>query len=173
MNKILYFITSIVIALASFSSCLPDNSQQWEDYLEELERQRKIVHEQYLADSTLISNYLIENDTLATWDKESGLFYNILEPGSDQKPNINSLIEFKYKGSLTDGFVFSESENGETVFSVLGELIGGWQIGIPKIGAEGHIILYLPSYLGYGTKEMPNIPANSVLIFEVELIGFF
>ncbi|HOO85258.1 MAG TPA: FKBP-type peptidyl-prolyl cis-trans isomerase [Prolixibacteraceae bacterium] len=173
MRKILYYLASLIIAVVSFSSCLPDNSEEWEKYYAELEAKRKQIQEQYLADSTLIVNYLLENDSIAVWDSTSGIFYNIIEPGEETHPTVYSSINVTYKGMLLDGTVFDETENNEPVVLYLGQVISGWQIGIPKIGVDGHIILYLPSYYGYGNTEYHNLPANSVLMFEVRLHGFY
>ncbi|HAD33478.1 MAG TPA: FKBP-type peptidylprolyl isomerase, partial [Chitinophagaceae bacterium] len=51
-------------------------------------------------------------------------------------------------------------------------LIVGWQEGIPLIGAGGKIKLYLPPSLAYGSNANGNIPANSSLIFDIDLLGF-
>jgi len=56
-------------------------------------------------------------------------------------------------------------------FSLAG-VIKGWQEGIPKIGKNGKIKLMIPSALGYGASEFGSIPANSVLIFDIELDSF-
>jgi peptidylprolyl isomerase len=54
----------------------------------------------------------------------------------------------------------------------LGRLIKGWQEGIPLISIGGKITLYLPPSLGYGAVAQQNIPANSILIFDIELVSF-
>jgi FKBP-type peptidyl-prolyl cis-trans isomerase FkpA len=73
----------------------------------------------------------------------------------------------KYTGRLTNGSVF-DSSTGATF--ALANLITGWQQGIPYIGKGGKITLYLPPSLGYGSQASGSIPANSILIFEIELI---
>ena len=47
-------------------------------------------------------------------------------------PSINSEIQVKYKGYLTDGTVFDETPGDDTRFFFLGQMIRGWQIGIPR-----------------------------------------
>jgi FKBP-type peptidyl-prolyl cis-trans isomerase len=47
----------------------------------------------------------------------------------------------------------------------------GWQYGLPLIKPGGKILLYLPPSLGYGSSPVGTIPANSVLIFEVQLVS--
>lgn len=173
MKKVLYYLASIIIAVVSFSSCLPDNSEEWEKYYAEMEAKRKQIHEQYLADSTLISNYLIENDSIAVWDSTSGIFYNIINEGDDNKPNTFSSIYVTYFGMTLDGTIFDKTKDNEPVVLVLNKIINGWQIALPKIGVDGNIIMYLPSYYAYGDSEYRNIPANSVLIFSVNLHAIY
>lgn len=173
MNKILIYTSFAILAMVSFTSCLDDNSEEWDKYLEELEEQRKQIYDQFLVDSLLIVDYLAEHDSLASFDEENGIFYNIIEQGSDFNPTIRSIVEVKYRGMLLDGTVFDETEEDETAALQLSQLIGGWQLGLPKIGVGGTIILYLPSFYGYGKIAYKTIPANSVLIFQVELLGLY
>ena len=97
----------------------------------------------------------------------SGFFYEIIAPGSGSKPNICSSVTVKYTGWLTNGFKFDEELVGVTF--KLGQLIVGWQKGIPLIAKGGSINLFLPPSLGYGGTAQPGIPANSILIFNIQL----
>jgi FKBP-type peptidyl-prolyl cis-trans isomerase FkpA len=47
----------------------------------------------------------------------------------------------------------------------------GWKLGLPLIKAGGKIKLYLPPSLGYGNSVSGNIPANSILVFEITLVA--
>ena len=53
----------------------------------------------------------------------------------------------------------------------LKNLIIGWQKGIPLIQKGGSIRLYIPPSMGYGSKSSSSIPANSTLIFDIDLVG--
>lgn len=173
MIKYSIYIIFALFAAFSFTSCLDDNSKEWDKYLKDMEEQRKQVYDQFLIDSLLIVDYLAEHDSLATFDENNGIFYNIIEQGSDHHPTNSSIIEVKYRGMLLDGTVFDETEEDETADLQLSRLIGGWQIGLPKIGVGGTIILYLPSFYGYGKIAYKTIPANSILIFQVELLELY
>lgn len=126
---------------------------------------------QFQKDRNAILEYLAANNVDAE-GTQSGLFYRIETPGGDTGPNINSFVEIKYKGELTDGTVFDETPEGQTVEFELFRLIRGWQLGLPLIGRGGKIHLYVPSSLGYGGSRVGSIPPNSILIFEIELIDF-
>ncbi|WP_290713819.1 FKBP-type peptidyl-prolyl cis-trans isomerase [Flavihumibacter sp. CACIAM 22H1] len=104
---------------------------------------------------------------------ESGLYYEIIEPGTGGTPNLNSLIEIKYRGELTNGTVFDSQTDPTKTRWALRSLIPGWQIAIPKIKKGGKIKMVIPSALGYGCRANGNIPANSILFFEVELVDFY
>ena len=107
---------------------------------------------------------------------ESGLFYNITKEGTGLSPSKGSKVSVHYKGSLIDGTVFDSSyqRNEPIEFSVgIGQVIKGWDEGIMllKKGASARFVI--PSDLGYGAQGAgANIPPNSTLIFDVELINF-
>lgn len=101
-----------------------------------------------------------------------GFYYEIDTAGTGNVPSICSNVTVKYAGFLTNGFKFTSAseENVGSTF-VLGQLIGGWQRGIPLIKAGGTIRLYLPPSLGYGSNAAGPIPPNSILLFTIQLTG--
>ncbi len=123
-------------------------------------------------DKKIIEDYLKAHNITTAQSNASGLYYVIQEPGTGNHPNINSVVTVNYKGYLTDGTVFDESAAGKPYTSRLSNLIAGWQQGIPVISAGGKIQLFIPSALGYGSSPAGKIPANSVLIFDIELVKF-
>ncbi|MBA2562917.1 MAG: FKBP-type peptidyl-prolyl cis-trans isomerase [Chitinophagaceae bacterium] len=117
-----------------------------------------------------LKNYL-GADSLVTLQHPSGFFYKIISPGSGQGiVNLCSNVTIKYTGKLTNGTVFDKTEPGVTATFLLGDLIIGWQKGLPLISKGGTITLYIPPTLGYGPSANGNIPGNSILIFDVELV---
>lgn len=167
-----YFILALLVGV-TVSSCLDSNDEEYQQYLAEVEAHNQKVYEQYLNDSTLIAEYLLTNDSVAYFDSLYGIFYNILDSGTVYHPDLNSLVTVQYKGMLLDSTVFDQTEEDETAQFFLANLIPGWQIGLQKIGSGGKIILYLPSVYGYGETELTSVPANSVLIFDVDLVSFY
>jgi FKBP-type peptidyl-prolyl cis-trans isomerase FkpA len=98
-----------------------------------------------------------------------GFYYEIAAAGTGTvTPQICSDVRVKYTGFLTTGFKFDEELTGITFR--LGQLIVGWQRGLPLIKKGGTIYLYLPPSLGYGNTAVGSIPANSILIFSVEIV---
>lgn len=123
------------------------------------------------TDEEKILDFLAENNLEAD-RHESGLYYNIEQSGSNERPTIADSVTVRYKGSLLNGQVFDQTPGDTTVTFALNRLVLSWQIGIPLIGKGGEITLYSPSNLGYGSQSVGSIPAGSVLVFEIDLVDF-
>ena len=123
------------------------------------------------TDEEKILDYLTENNLTAD-RHETGLYYNIEEAGSNDRPTLSDSVTVRYKGALLDGQIFDQTQGNATVTFPLENLIPAWQIGIPLIGKGGAITLYSPSNMGYGNRSVGTIPAGSVLIFEIDLVDF-
>ena len=115
-----------------------------------------------------IRDYIADNGLQAD-STESGLFYVIDEPGNNEHPVQTDEITIAYTGKLLNGHVFDSSPSFKWR---LDGLILGWREGIPLFGKGGKGTLIIPSHLGYGSQQQGDIPANSVLIFEIELFDF-
>ncbi|MEP6794866.1 MAG: FKBP-type peptidyl-prolyl cis-trans isomerase [Saprospiraceae bacterium] len=123
---------------------------------------------QAVEDEMLIKTYLMDNNLQAE-KTESGLYYIITIPGNTEHPSSSNNVHISYTGSLLNGNVFDSNPSANFP---LGNLIEGMKEGISLLGKGGAATFYIPSGLGYGGTAKPGIPANSVLIFEVILIGF-
>ncbi len=113
-----------------------------------------------------VQTYLTDNSITAT-QHCSGAFYIIDAAGSGATPNVCSFINANYVGKLTNGTVFDQGTFQQPL--QLGQLVRGWVNTIPLIKQGGKIRLYLPPSLGYGSQANGSIPANSILIFDLEL----
>jgi FKBP-type peptidyl-prolyl cis-trans isomerase FkpA len=112
----------------------------------------------------------IQNNSISATKDDRGFYYNITAAGSGNKATVCSSVTVKYTGKLTNGTVFDNGGGNPQTF-YLGQLILGWQEGIPLIKSGGKITLYLPPSLAYGSQAQPGIPANSILVFDIELQG--
>jgi FKBP-type peptidyl-prolyl cis-trans isomerase FkpA len=112
-----------------------------------------------------LEQWLNTNGITATKDSR-GFFYKIVNAGNNIKPNTCNTVRVSYSGSLTDGTEFEFNGNASLNMA---QLIKGWQQALPMIGEGGLIKIYLPPSLAYGSTPKPNIPANSILIFDIEL----
>ncbi|MBX2947119.1 MAG: FKBP-type peptidyl-prolyl cis-trans isomerase [Cyclobacteriaceae bacterium] len=120
-------------------------------------------------DIQTIDSYLEDNSITAIADP-SGIRYTIDIEGDGVEPCLEYTITVMYKGKLlSTGAQFDASSS--PVSFPLSNLILGWQVILPKIKAGSRITLYLPSGFGYGSAASGAIPANSNLIFEIDLIN--
>ncbi len=101
----------------------------------------------------------------------TGLYFQIIEKGSDKKPGKNDRVRCHYVGTFLDGSEFDSSyKRSEPAEFVLNAVIPGWTQGLQLIGEGGKIKLFVPAKLGYGDQGTPGVPPASALIFEVELV---
>lgn len=117
--------------------------------------------------------FLAENATReGVITTESGLQYEVIIQGDGPKPTTISMVFVHYEGSLIDGTVFDSSyEREEPLSFPIGGVIQGWTEGLQLMPVGSTYKLYIPSELAYGSRDNGPIPANSVLIFKVELLG--
>ena len=102
---------------------------------------------------------------------DSGLKYKDLEVGTGKEAKPHDIVTVHYTGTLTNGKKFDSSwDDRKPLTRPLDELIKGWQEGIPGMKVGGKRKLVIPPELGYGNEAAGQIPPNSVLIFEVELM---
>jgi FKBP-type peptidyl-prolyl cis-trans isomerase len=99
----------------------------------------------------------------------SGIYYEIVSPGTGPMPTANSVVTVNYTGKLLNGTTFNKST--APVQFPLAEVIEGWQIGIPLVKKGGTIKLIIPSAYAYGCNGKDGIPPNAVLYFEVDLLN--
>src|SRR3989344_2283219 len=107
---------------------------------------------------------------------ENGLQIEDLKVGTGDEAKAGDTISVNYSGSLENGTVFDASakHGGPATFQIgVGQLIKGWDIGIPGMKIGGKRKLIVPPSLGYGSQNVGNglIPPNSTLVFEVELLA--
>ncbi|MCF8374111.1 MAG: FKBP-type peptidyl-prolyl cis-trans isomerase [Bacteroidales bacterium] len=105
----------------------------------------------------------------------SGLKIKITYPGDGPFPQTGDQVLVHYTGKLLDGTVFDSSVERKKPFTFqlgVGQVIKGWDEGIALLKKGGYATLYIPPELAYGDREMGAIPANSPLIFDVQLVDF-
>lgn len=102
---------------------------------------------------------------------QSGLQYEILQPGTGASPQASDRVRVHYRGTLLDGTEFDSSyKRGQPAEFPLSGVIKGWKEGLQLMKVGGKTKFYIPGDLAYGENSPPAIPPNSVLIFEVELL---
>jgi len=134
--------------------------------------------DQGAIDNKLILAYIQANNLTAK-ATGSGLYYVVTTPGDATRPLMTSTVEVKYRGYLLNGTVKGtqfdssyESSEQPAQFVGLTTLVKGFSEGLRLFGKGGKGTLIIPSTLGYGATANGAIPANSILIFDIELTNF-
>src|ERR1035437_8770453 len=94
--------------------------------------------------------------------------------GTGVEVKSGDTVTVNYLGTLTDGTKFDSSYDRNQPFTTqigVGQVIQGWDKGIIGMKVGGKRKLIIPAALGYGSQATGSIPANSTLIFEVELLS--
>ncbi len=105
--------------------------------------------------------------------KESGLRYEILQPGTGVIPTAQDTVVAHYAGTLAaDGKEFDNSyKRGEPITFPLGGVIRGWTEAMQLMPKGSKWRLFIPAQLAYGDRGAgADIPPGAALVFEVELI---
>lgn len=107
----------------------------------------------------------------SVYSTKSGLKYRKIKEGNGKHPTATDQVKVHYTGTLIDGKKFDSSiDRGEPLTFPLNAVIPGWTEGLQLMDEGSKYILYIPYNLGYGTRDVGDIPAGSTLIFEVELL---
>jgi FKBP-type peptidyl-prolyl cis-trans isomerase FkpA len=103
----------------------------------------------------------------------SGLQYEVLKAAEGPKPKAEDKVKVTYKGTFIDGTEFDSTEKngGQPIEFPLNGVIKGWTEGVQLMSVGSKFKFVIPSDLAYGDRDMGPIPANSVLVFEVELLA--
>jgi FKBP-type peptidyl-prolyl cis-trans isomerase FkpA len=132
---------------------------------------------------TLFSCSTYNDDEIGSFDKQikdhlskkgieckrssSGLYYKIIEPGEGVQIKYTDRVSFTYKGEFLNGKVF-DHEKKPVEFEVR-QLIGAWKEIMVELRPGGKAFLVAPPQLGYGDRQLDDIPANSILVYNLEV----
>ncbi|MBC7914862.1 MAG: FKBP-type peptidyl-prolyl cis-trans isomerase [Pyrinomonadaceae bacterium] len=114
-----------------------------------------------------VKKYISDKNITGLSRLSSGLYYQILTPGSGDDITAISTVTVAYKGMLTTGTVFDQSTSFKTDLS---STIPGWIQGVPLIKKGGKIRLIIPPSLAYGSQVRETIPPYSILDFDIEIL---
>jgi FKBP-type peptidyl-prolyl cis-trans isomerase len=114
-----------------------------------------------------------DNQQIMSQENQEGVESQDITTGDGETAEAGDTLTVHYVGTLTDGRVFDSSVDRGTpfVFTLgVGQVIRGWDEGMEGMRVGGRRLLVIPSEYAYGPNDVGSIPANSTLIFEVELL---
>lgn len=143
-----------------------------------MEESKVRAEKQIKVDDEKIQQYIKDQKLGEAQKTESGVYYIVTEQGKGEKPVAGDVVAVHYKGTRLDGKQFDSSydnpmSGGEPIRFPIGQqqVIKGWDDAIPQLNKGSKAILLIPSPLAYGEQApSPDIPANSILRFDVELV---
>ncbi|XDD44376.1 FKBP-type peptidyl-prolyl cis-trans isomerase [Leptospira sp. WS60.C2] len=122
----------------------------------------------------LIGIFLFVTLPLVSDEKEFQIIDLVV--GKGDEAFSGSYVTVHYVGKLKNGTKFDSSRDRNRPFEFnlgAGEVVKGWDKGIKGMRVGGKRKLIIPPELGYGSKRVGNIPPDSTLIFEVELLKIY
>ena len=159
---------SLVLSLGEIKNISRKYQNQLRDEVTQRAKEKaennRVKGESYLAE--------YKNNNTDVIELESGLLYRILTEGFGDIPTDKDRVVVHYTGKLIDGTVFDSTvDRGEPSKFMVGSVIQGWQeaLQLMKVGSKWELVI--PSNIAYGERATGKIPANSALVFEVELLG--
>lgn len=133
----------------------------------------KITQDKIYNEINVVKNFLQTNKKNKSINElKSGLQYQVLNAGnqSARSPLIHDKVKVHYRGTLVNGNEFDNSYNKNPAVFELKSVIKGWQEALTLMKPNAKWKIFVPPQLAYGNNEIGAIPANSILIFEIELI---
>ncbi|MCL4142890.1 UNVERIFIED_CONTAM: hypothetical protein GTU68_033811 [Idotea baltica] len=128
----------------------------------------KVGNENLAAGSAYLEKNKVREGVITT---ASGLQYEVLVPGTGEKPLSTQKVKVHYHGTLIDGTVFDSSvERGSPATFGVTQVIKGWVEGLQLMPVGAKWKFFIPANLAYGPRGQGKIGPNSALIFEVELL---
>ena len=122
------------------------------------------------VDDAKIQQYLKTNNITMTKDP-TGIYYKIVTPGTGAYPVATDTVKVSYSGSYLNGQNFQGNNISTLVDNGCGAV--GFGYAVTHINTGGRILAIVPSGLAYGPAGNGTVPPNAVLIFQIDLLGFY
>jgi FKBP-type peptidyl-prolyl cis-trans isomerase FkpA len=141
---------------------------------EEKKYEDEMAAKQNVIDDKLLREYFARNN-LQPMKTTTGLYYVISRKGEGEHAKMGESATVNYTGKLMNGQAFDSNTDSafkhpQPLAFTVGKAIKGWDEGLQLLNKGAKATFYIPSSLAYGARDQRNIPANSILIFDVELL---
>ena len=151
----------------------PEKSRVMQAFNEYIQQKQQEKADRESRFNTEVAKSILDQNRKKENIKEtaSGLQYEVIKEGTGKKPVETDRVKVHYVGTLYSGQKFDSSrDRGEPAVFGLNQVIRGWTEGLQLMTEGSTYKFWIPAELGYGNRATGNIPAGSLLIFEVELI---
>lgn len=148
MNKALFFIGLISLLVTSCKTYSEEEVQSFDKMIQKFVMKSGLNYEK----------------------SESGLYYLIEKEGEGEYIKFTDEVSFRYTGKLLSGKTFDGRYKRTPITFEVSKLIEGWKEGMMYLKKGGKAKLIVPPTLGYGENQLPDIPANSILYFDIEVV---
>ncbi len=145
-------------------------SEYKKDQFEKAQKESKI-------EDSIFTDYFTRNN-IKPQKTASGLYYTISREGTGELPKPGQVMSVNYTGRFLEGKTFDSNTDPDfhhpEPFPVplgRGAVIKGWDEGLALLKNGTKAVLYIPSGLAYGSQGNSNIPGNTILVFDVEIVG--
>jgi FKBP-type peptidyl-prolyl cis-trans isomerase len=169
--KKLFTLAGMALALGLAACGQPQGS-----VMDEIAKQEKADAAKVAEAAAANEKYLSESKAKpGVTTTASGLQYQVVRAGDAKlpPPGPADTVNVMYEGALTNGTVFDSAyQRGAPAQFGVGQVIPGWTEALQLMhpGAEFRVVL--PPDIAYGDQDQQEIPANSILVFKVELLGY-
>jgi FKBP-type peptidyl-prolyl cis-trans isomerase FkpA len=130
-------------------------------------------------ENNMIQNHILKNNLSGYSKLPSGMYIKILKIGKGKNIEKGQMASVNFEGRLLNGKLISTNIDSSLQLNspydfVLGKtsVIEGWQEGLPLLNKGAVASYIIPSYLAYGKRTVGIVPANSILIYKIELLNF-
>jgi FKBP-type peptidyl-prolyl cis-trans isomerase FkpA len=144
--------------------------QKQTEKFEQLSLQHQI--EQFGKDTLLIDEHL-KAKSIQAKKTASGIRYQVIKEGKGKRIVQGNIVQVRYTGYFLDGKIFDGNLDHKDPFQVVvgaRQVISGWEEILKEMMPGSKYTVYLPSLFGYGDRNIPGVPKDSVLIFEIEVV---
>lgn len=165
-----------VLAASLADAAKGESKMKKEEIQQAIMKLQEIVMKKQQAkaeENTKVANDFLEKNKSQAGVKvtASGLQYIVEKEGDGPTPTKDDMVQCHYTGTLIDGKKFDSSvDRGQPADFPVSGVIPGWTEALQMMKVGSKYKLFVPPNLGYGPRGTPEIPPNSVLVFEVELL---
>ncbi len=176
-----HYLTTTVKVVNIFTSKQAADSARMAEMVLMQKRDSLKAAEILVKDDKELQAYFTKNN-IKVVKAPQGTYVEIIQPGTGANIDTSVIVSTNYTGRTMDGKMFDSNTdpakkhvepfnvNMTTDRSLGGSVIKGWTDGLTLLNKAAKAKFYIPSSLAYGLRATEDIPANSILVFDIEVV---